>query len=157
MSESKSMSLGIHNLIIIILTLLSAGRALKTLVDTTGEQRVSEIGNAALILPNTTELGSLNILQELTVLRALVVDLQNRTTQLEQNTPQSGCAWSGVGCHCHLDDVTSLDAAVLLGSNCTNGVLHWVKVLDSVHVNDIFVTCEAIVNATILASCDVMF
>jgi hypothetical protein len=131
---------------------------LKTLIDITGEQRVSKIGNAALILPNTTELGSLNILQELTVLRVLVVDLQNRTTQLEQSTPSpSACAWDGVGCHCHLDDETSLDAAILMGSNCTNGTLQWVKVLDSVHTNDIFVTCEAVVNATILASCDLMF
>lgn len=158
------MSSWIPNLVIIILTLLSAGRALKTLIDTTGEQRVSEIGNAALILPNTTELGSLNILQELTALRGLVETLQNQTTQMQtqitllENTPATpSCSWTGLGCDCHLDASSVNDAAILIGSQCTNGTLQWVKILQAVHSDSILVSCQAIVNASVLATCDVMF
>lgn len=152
----------------LILLALCSVHALKTLIDTSGEQRVSAIGTSALVLPNATELntalGSLNILEELTALRAAVDSLQNQTAQLQAqvqtletvNTTR-GCSWEGLGCNCHLDDETTLDAAILIGSYCVDGILQWVKILDSVHLNELFVSCEASVNATLVASCDIIF
>jgi len=152
-----------HNLLFLAL-LLGAGSSLKTLITTTGEQRVSNYGSAPIVLSNATELdtalGTLNILQELTALRVEVASLKNRTVQLEtaQSVSQSvgGAGWTGLRCQCYLDNDTPNDAAILLGNYFVNGTLVRVEILQAVHAGDIFVTCEAIVNATILAGCDAM-
>lgn len=88
-----------------------------------GTQEISTHGGP-LLLPEDTRLGSsLSVLQELQALRAEVDALARNA--------KPGCAWDGLACQCHYTQ-RSTQMVLVLGSNCTNGVLQWVKVMDSV-------------------------
>jgi len=88
-----------------------------------------------LFLPKNTivgdSLGDLVIVQELRALRALVTAQQQQLNSLAVSISQKvGCAWSGLACHCHYGTISYQDVFVL-GSNCTNGVLMWTKIMQS--------------------------
>lgn len=91
-------------------------------------------------------------------LSSSVTQLQDNSTALSAriDSASAGCAWEGIACQCYLDALTTSDAALLLGSNCVNGTLLWVKILEAHHFSDIITPCESLVNATTLASCDIM-
>ena len=178
-------------------------------VEQSGQQEMYSLNAQPVVLPNVTALrtenaSTLDLLAELTWLRAQVVELQqlvasinavNETriaaleatdaqyetriyaaesdlflyadlfVQLEGNTSAlsnridtlpAGCAWEGIACQCYLDSDTANDAALLLGSNCVSGTLTWVKILEALHFDAILVSCESFVNASILATCDIM-
>ena len=108
-----------------------------------GTQELLPIENAAVILPNVTELRIedtlVNLAAELVALRALVTRV--------------GCAWQGVGCHCYYhENSLSTDSAVLIGSNCSEGTLYWVKALDIISACVVY-GCQA-TNGTL---CDFYF
>jgi hypothetical protein len=110
---------------------------------------------ALLTLPNTTVItdssDSVNILSALKQLQLqlqqqeLVLQqyqqlLLSQQTQLNAVQQRRACAWEGVGCHC-LYSNTATDSAVVVGSNCTNGVLYWIRVMDTL-VATSFIGCS---------------
>jgi len=90
--------------------------------------------SASLTLPNSTVIAEVNVLNTLQQLQQAIfqlqLDLNIQRAQFQQELSQiRGCAWEGIACHCYYRDATN-DIAAMVGSNCTNGTLHWVKVID---------------------------
>lgn len=95
------------------------------------------LGNvsASLTLPNSTVISSVNILNTLQQMQQSIIQLQqdlvSQRNQLQQDLAQiRGCAWEGIACHCKYTTL-GYDMGILIGSNCTNGTLYWVKILNA--------------------------
>ncbi len=97
-----------------------------TLVENVTVMNVSNTTNST---QTTTVLASqFNLLEELKALRA---ELHSQQQQLEQLRQKSACSWQGMRCQCFYKFSASLDDyLVLLGSNCTDGQLVEVRILN---------------------------
>ena len=136
-SESKArMSIERIVLLLLALTPLIQGH---TFIFPDGSQLVQAYGinrSASYSVPKSTCVdtgsGCLNLVAELQALRDLLELQQTQIQSLQQQQNQTrGCAWEGLACHCHYSTVATNDVFIV-GSNCTNGVLQWTKIMQSV-------------------------
>jgi len=110
-------------------------------------------GTGALLLPNTTLVGNVDVLVALSTLQqALQLQQQQIVALTTSLAAKAGCAWSGIGCNCLFVNTTSPMIVIVQSSNCTDGVLQWTRVTRAL-VATVTVGCSFFN----LSFCDVMF
>lgn len=117
---------------VILLSLFSLTNA-GLYLHTNGTQELLPVNNASVILPPVTEIRVADVL----------VNLATELAELRARVSTTGCAWQGIGCHCHYHENTlGTDSVAVVGSNCTNGSLYWVKIIDIITADVVF-DCQA--------------
>lgn len=90
--------------------------------------------NSDTLVENST--AHFNLLEELQFLRSQLQRQQQQITQLQQRP--TACGWEGIRCQCFYKYSASLeDYLVLLSSNCTNGQLINVRILNMIVASQI--------------------
>lgn len=100
-----------------------------TSYNSTSTDNITTISNATdTVYEITTTITAINLADELAYLRA---ELAAQRLPIEQLRQQRSCSWTGIRCQCYYKFSASLDDyLILLGSNCTNGRLVDVRVLN---------------------------
>lgn len=124
-----------HNFYYAFVLLLS-GCGARLLLDVQGNLELVPIRTGAnFTIPSDTLLRDEsgvphNLLEELNTIKQTLNNLQLQLQSLTEYSP--ACDWEGTRCHCFYKSSPTLDDILILtGSNCTNGQIGAMRILDA--------------------------